>query len=731
MKKVVKIFSFSLLLLAIAVFGFFIYCVAVIKDVKIDETKLLDAKNRTAYYDAYGNFLDEETSGNSFIELKNLPPYVEKAFIAIEDKRFYSHNGIDVRGMARAAFNNILSFSFKEGASTITQQLIKNTHLSGEKTFKRKISEIKLALDLEKKYSKEQIIETYLNTIYFGNDSFGISEAAQNYFGKKAENLTLNEAAALAGIIKAPSTYSPFNSPEKCFERKKTVLKEMLLMGFITEKEYNDNYSLPLTLTTNEKTYSYSHLLKKELDGILKTKLNINSGYKVYTYYDKNVQEIIEKSVKNSKINYDYSVIFSDNKSHVLAYCSTVGDMERQLGSTIKPILCYAPAVEYDGLSPLTPILDEKVSVNGITVENYKNAYYGFVSAKTSLSKSLNSCAVKLLNSTGIEKAKNFAIKAGINLNDNDKDGLIALGSTNKGTKLTKLISAYNVFSCEGKRNDASFIKKIIDKNGKTIYVNKDENEYVCSEQTAFLLSDMLKETCKSGTGKTLKNDKYELCAKTGTVGNENGNTDAYTVSYCKNYTLACWIGTENSSYMDNSVTGGTIPAKISNNVWQKLSEKYDFGEFKMPNGIVEVKLDRISYENNNALEIADDFSPERFVLKGFFNENKIPKTKSKRFSLPKMLSGNLSVNNKGIYISLCLSELINARIYKEENGKNTELFDTKNMGNGFLDTNLNKGKKYAYYAIPYYENEGEKISGEKVLIGEILFGENDWWVEE
>ncbi|MBR5388242.1 MAG: transglycosylase domain-containing protein, partial [Clostridia bacterium] len=265
--KTLLVISGALLILSLT---FFVYYLMVTKDYHLDESKLVNLESSAEIYDAQGNFMTESAGGLNITDLKDVPQHTVNAFIAIEDKRFYKHNGIDTRGVIRAIFNNVKSFSFKEGASTISQQLIKNTHLSSDKTLNRKLAEMKLARELEKRYSKDEIIEKYLNTIYFGNGCYGISSAAEKYFGVAVSELSLNQSAILAGMIKAPSTYSPLTNPQKCFERKNVVLKEMYDQNLISKAEYSacvDSFEEISDIKTENSSYIY--LVNKACDDIL------------------------------------------------------------------------------------------------------------------------------------------------------------------------------------------------------------------------------------------------------------------------------------------------------------------------------------------------------------------------------------------------------------------------------------------------------------------------------
>ena len=401
MKNSLKIVFLILSAMFIVVLGFVLFFNVVTFNVKLDESKLINLDRMVCYYDKNNDLITEEINGKSISEFVKIPEHTKNAFIAIEDKRFYYHNGIDYKGLGRALLNNVKSFSFKEGASTISQQLIKNTHLSNEKTIKRKLVEIKLALELEKRFSKDEILEKYLNTIYFGDNCYGITSAALHYFNKSVEDLTIGESATLAGIIKAPSNYSPLADYDKCTSRRNIVLKEMFSQGYIDETSYNNLLNTPIKIYTENAEqiqYDFLYYARKELNSLIESSPYKNRNLKVYTKFDKEAQSIVENNIKDNKIDANKSAVMLSPHGNVCAYYSTCANEKRQFGSTIKPLLVYAPAIELDVVNSATLLLDEKTDFNGYCPSNYNDKYYGYVSVKDSLAKSLNVCAVKLLN---------------------------------------------------------------------------------------------------------------------------------------------------------------------------------------------------------------------------------------------------------------------------------------------------------------------------------------------
>ena len=274
MKKTLKIFFIVIATLFTLAFclGFYFYISTI--GAKLDTNKLISFDRSIVFYDANSNVILEQSNGKAIVNIAEIPKHTKNAFIAIEDKRFYKHKGIDYKGLFRATLSNIKSMSFKQGASTISQQLIKNTHLTSQKTLKRKVIETKLALELEKKYTKDEILEKYLNTIYFGENCYGIKSASNHYFSKEPSQLSLNESATLASIIKAPKHYSPYQNYENCLNRKNLVLKQMFLQNLITKNEYNDNVNQPILLSQknqSSKGVNYFDQASKEIDKILNT----------------------------------------------------------------------------------------------------------------------------------------------------------------------------------------------------------------------------------------------------------------------------------------------------------------------------------------------------------------------------------------------------------------------------------------------------------------------------
>lgn len=734
MKKSVKIILFIVLSLVIlSVFTILLFNVLTI-NTKLDENKIINLDCKINYCDANGNLLTEQSNGVKITKINELPSHVKNAFIAVEDKRFYKHHGVDYKGLGRAFINNLKSFSFKEGASTITQQLIKNTHLSSDKTLTRKLKEIKLAKKLEKKYSKNEILEKYLNTIYFGDGCYGITNASIHYFNKLPQDLTINESAILASIIKAPSTYSPTKNEDKNSARKNLILTKMHQEGFITETELKENIMQPVKLNIDESfKYDYFYLVKNKIDNLLDKNPYFSGNINIYTSFDKQVQDIIDKAFYLDKNNCNKTIIILDKNNSVLGYSSTIGDVNRQIGSTIKPISVYAPAVENNLIYSCSKILDEKININGYSPSNYKNKYYGYVSVKESLAKSLNSCAVKLLNLLGTEKSIEYLKQLNFNVTSKDANLSLALGATENGQKLTTLASSYGVFR-NGNNKSINYNLKLVDDKKQTIYQEKKDEIKVFSVETAQLIKDMLIETVKNGTAKKLNNLNFTVCAKTGTVGNENGNTDAYTISFNEDYTIAVWYGNKNNELLNNDILGGTVPAEISRFIWERLYEKKSFKKNINLNNLQELYIDKILYEKNNEVLLSDDNAPMLYKQKEKFTKN-APNKKSNYFTEPTPSTPNFSVISNTFCLSLYQTELYCYEIYREINGKTKCVYVTKNNEKQFTEKLL-PNTIYNYTIVPFYKNsKGEIFKGKEIVLKKIKSSltkiSDDWWQED
>lgn len=710
MTKFLKITGITLLSLIIISAALYFIFLTVTRGAILDENKLLSVEQNIIIYDENG----EEIANTSLstkrksIKLENLQPHTVNAFIASEDKTFYSHTGLNYKRMLKAAYKNIISRSFKEGASTISQQLIKNTHLTGDKTIKRKLKEIRLTKKLERTYSKDQILEMYLNTIYFGHNCYGLQNAAEFYFDKKAEDLTLDESAVLVGLLASPNNYSPFKNAEKSLARRNLVLKSMLNCGFITDKQYKEACALPLTAVKKIDTSSNSDYIAAVFDELENIDLNfydLSAGCKIYTALQPDLQNFIE----NMDYLCDNSVIITQNTGEVKAYKSTIGGVKRQPGSTIKPIAVYAPAIDEKIISPFTKLLDEKINYNGYSPENSDGKYHGYVTVADSISKSYNIPAVKTLNSLTIEKAEKYLSRMNIQLDNNEKNLSLALGGMSHGLTIKQLAECYTQFANSGIYSPSHFINKITTNSGKNLYVFSKTLSRTFSEGCASLINQMLLETSKSGTAKKLRDFNFDIASKTGTCGSDKGNTDAYSVSYTSEHCVAVWLG--DKEYKHLNVTGGNQCCELSKQIFNKLYSAHTPQKLEVDKGTKKIDIDAELYYDNNKIELADKLSPKLNVLTVKTLSGNPPLSVSTRFSNPTITNPSIKVENNTVNIELCQTKYYSYLINRTKNSKNEVIYDDKWKN---LITDKPDEGVYTYTVTPYYFDGKNKHFGER-----------------
>ncbi len=612
--------------------------------IELNEEVLSSPSITLQVFDSDNKPIKEENEINkAYAKLSTLNQHTIDAFLSIEDKDFYKHNGVNYKRILGAMLSNIKSHSFKEGASTITQQLVKNTHLSSEKTLNRKIKEVALAKKLEKAYSKDEILEVYLNVVYFGNNCYGIESASNYYFSKSAKDLSLSESATLAGMLKSPANYSPIKNPKNSFSRRNLVINQMVKDGKISEieglKVKEEKIALMLNKERHNRLNSFSQASIDEAEkimGLPARQLAIN-GYKIYTSQNSEKQKALENAFAKQNLSCDSAGIVIDNeKGAVVAYVGNsiykILEARRQPGSCIKPILVYSPALNEDIIYPCTQILDEKVSIGEYSPKNVGDVYRGYVSAREALSKSMNIPAVKVLSYVGIEKAKCYAEDMGISFDEQDDSYTLALGGMTYGVNLLELSGAYSTFANEGRYIQPKFVSYITDKNNKIVYINKHNSSKVLREDSAYLMTDMLKTCASSGTAKRLASLECEIASKTGTVGKSGSkeNLDAWNISYTKAQTCGVWLGE-----LDNTpilYAGGNQPTEI---VKEYFSSIKDDSHFIKPSSIVEREIDSEELSSSHRIVLANTYIPERYTQSEVFSTFNLPTEISQKFTSP------------------------------------------------------------------------------------------------
>ncbi|MDR0752063.1 MAG: transglycosylase domain-containing protein [Christensenellaceae bacterium] len=619
------------------------------KDTKFDANMFGRHLVTTSLFDKSNKPIENLNDYLEYTDYDMLSPNVITAFVAIEDKRFFEHSGIDYVGIARAILHNLKALSMKEGASTISQQLAKNTLLSNEKTLNRKLKEIKLAKLIEQNFSKEEILTMYLNVIYFGDGIYGITKASSTFFNKRPFDLTIAESSMLAGIIKNPAKYSPQSDVTLANERKNTILKVLLNNDLISKKNYEEAIEfLNIEKITNRFIPNQSYI-KAVLDEacLLLNKSEreiLAGGYNIKTYLDRGLQHHIESLMNSDNSNahnaMKSAIITSNEQSSVVSYHSdiqhSIFKFRRNPASILKPIIVYAPGIERGIISPDTPVIDEPTTIKEYSPRNYNGYYLGLTSIREAVKTSSNVIAVKLLEQLGVKLCKDYASSLGISF-DNDNGLSLALGAMRKGCTLLEIVESYMTIANYGMHSAPKFIKSISDENDNLIYTNKISPKNVLSMGTCYLLTDMLRDVAKKGTAKKLADVDLDIASKTGTHGDNFGNSDAWNIAYTPTNTVCVWYGSKSmdKNKMDCKLTGGTYPTLLVKKICRKLEQnKY----FKIPTDVIEAEFDQFSSEMEMKICKPSYYTPDVYIKKGLFIDKYAPTEVSQYFdsALPK-----------------------------------------------------------------------------------------------
>ena len=560
------------------------------------------------------------------VSIDNISPNLIDAIVTTEDRLFFSHPGIDFKSIARAVIKDITAMSLKEGASTLTQQLAKTLFLSSEKTLIRKIKEAILTLQIERRYTKNEILELYLNQIYFGNGAYGVEAAAKTFFNKKAKDLTIGESALIAGIPKAPSLYSPLNNPEHAAKRKKIILNQLYKTKKITKTEYQTALKENILKSTpdNDKTiapYFIEHI-KKKLKNIFNNKKIFTQGLNIHTSLNLNFQKIAEQSVakfsgeKHKGINPQCAFISIQPQSGQISAMVGGTDFKtskfnratlakRQPGSAFKPLI-YAYAIK-EGFSQTSTILDTPLSYSkeagkspasiNWDVKNYSDSYLGEITLRKALALSKNTCAVRLLDKLGTNNVINFAVKAGIKTTLKPNLSL-ALGTSE--VSLLELTSAYSVFANQGTWIEPYAIKKITDSNNKTLYIAKPGKKYVLSRQNAAIVTDMLQAVIREGTGKKANFIKKSIAGKTGTT---DDCKDALFIGFSPEIAAGVWVGNDDSTSLGRYQTGAQAALPIWIDFMEKVLLEKEYQFFDIPDNTEMIYMDSNTGKIYNKIE--------------------------------------------------------------------------------------------------------------------------------
>lgn len=593
---------------------------------KLDEAVLVDPIS-SELYDMNGDLIMTLGIENrDYIEYDKIPKLVEDAVLATEDVRFYKHHGIDFIRFGGAIIANITRGFGSEGASTLSQQVVKNSFLEPEKTIKRKVQEAWLAAQLERKYTKQEIFEMYVNKVLMSGSVYGLETAAKHFYGKGLKDVNLPEAALLAGMPQSPNRYNPFKHPEKAEKRRNIVLDLMYKHGKITKEEMEKAKSTSVTeslLPEEERegpAYKYDSFVDRVIEEVNEVgDYNIfTDGLKIYTTLDPEAQEYTEKMLNSDEI-----IAFPDEKFQAgIALLDTASgeiralgggrnqevqrgfnfatDLERQLGSTIKPILDYGPAIEYLKWSTYQQIVDEPYSYSdGTKVNNVDNNHLGQMTIREALYRSRNIPALKALQEVGLDKAKQFAANLGFHFKNIYESS--SLGGGEGGSPL-QLAGAYATFGNNGIYNEPHAVKKIVLRDGETEVKLKPESELAMKDYTAYMITDMLKDVLSKGTGQNANIPGLPLAGKTGTTNYTaeekqkynipvGGVPDVWFAGYTTKYTAAVWTGygKKENYIQDNDRRKAQL---IFKQLMAHVSEGVDTPDFKMPKSVVKAPVE-------------------------------------------------------------------------------------------------------------------------------------------
>jgi 1A family penicillin-binding protein len=581
-------------------------------------------KNNTGLLllDRNGNefFRFYQAKNQNHIPLDQIPKHIQDAVIASEDKDFYSHSGFSPKAIVRSAIKNFEAKDFAQGGSTITQQLVKNSLLTPDKNLFRKYQEVLLAQQIEGLYTKQEILEMYLNSVYFGEGAFGIQEAAQAYFGKDVQDLSLSEASIIVSVLPAPSTLSPISGKlDEAKKRQEIVLQKMVEQGSISEQQKNEALTQKLSFqpVRDENNLSATHfalLVKDQLEQEYGEEAVARSGFVVKTTIDQAIQqqalEEVNKQVTSlakSNANNGAAVVMNPKTGEVLAMVGSkdwndpeVGKINmavapRSPGSSFKPII-YAAGFEKKIISPGTIMQDKKTTFRlssnpydkPYEPKNYDGRFRGNVTVRRSLANSLNIPSVEIMQKVGLDSGMEMAKRLGIStLKEKSNYGLsFVLGSAE--SRLLDMTAVYAVFANDGMKINPTLISEIKEKNGKILYTHKAEREPVLRPEVAFLISSILSDNkARSEVFGNALTISRPAAVKTGT---SEDYRDAWTIGYTPSLVVGVWVGNNDNKPM-SQVAGSLGAAPIWKNIMEKVLQDLPKEEFIKPAGVTELTV--------------------------------------------------------------------------------------------------------------------------------------------
>lgn len=686
-----------------------------------------DLSQSTRIYDRKGVLLYSvyQTQNRTYIKLSEIPKTLQQATIAIEDKDFYKNQGFSIIGYLRAV-RNILLFRGLSGGSTITQQLVKNVLLSSERTIPRKIKELMLSIQVDKKYTKDQILEMYLNDVPYGGANIGVEAAAESYFGKKVKDLNLAESAFLAGLPQAPSVYSPFTGKKFYIKRTEDVLKQMVNEGMITKKQKEQALSEIKSKTFSEKNTAikaphFVMYVKQLLAEKFGESLIAAGGLQVVTTLDYEIQKKAEEIIKDElnklkefNVGNGAAIVLDPKTGEILAMVGSKDYFDenndgnfnaslssRQPGSSLKPIM-YATAFE-KGYTPATLIMDVKTEIpsndpkNPIyTPVNYDGKYRGPIQIRFALGNSINVPAVKMLARVGIKNVMQQAYNMGIENWKPTKENLAKVGYSlvlgGRETSLLSEVTAYGVFATGGIRQDPVAILKVTDgKNNKLFENKKHDGQRVLSQEVSFLVSHILLDnnarSAEFGTNSWLVIPGKTVSVKTGTTDDKRDN---WTIGYTPSYVVGVWVGNNDNSPMNKAIASGVTGASpIWNRIMREVLKGKNDEPFYKPENVIAMQIDSFG----GGLPVPDYPTRTEYFIKG--TEPTAPASIYQKLKLSKHEPGKLASEWEISHEEYETKDYI---VFKEEDPVST---DGKNRWQEGIDTWLRE--RYSANDWQYY----------------------------
>ena len=756
-KSTKRILLFSAIFAGLLLAALFMF--AVVFDVfnwqKLDHSRLTSLSQTSVLFDGNGDLLSQVqgTENRTLVSLQDIPLHTQRAFIAAEDLRFYTHNGIDVYRMLGALKSNIVSKSFSEGASTITQQLAKLTHLSAEKTIRRKLEEIALALQIERAYSKDEILEMYLNTVYFGRGAYGIQTAARVYFDVDVHELSVAQSAALAASIKAPSVYAPHINPSLNKNRRNYILETMLDHGFISAEEFDQAIHEEIWVIADvedQQIYSwYVDEALRESEKLLGISADevINGGLSIYTAFNPDMQQTADaifadssyfpSNASDGTLIQGAMAVVDVNSGAVLAmvggrdYTTRRGlnratQMRRQPGSALKPQAVYGPALEL-GYTTASVLLDEKTSFNGYTPRNAGDRYYGRVTMRTALRNSLNTTAVRLLDEIGIDKSIDYLTKMGIPTESSDKNLSLALGSMTYGVTPVELAASYAPYANGGTYHEPYCVEKIVSADGEVVFERSHEGKQVITAQNAYLMTSMLQSVVSNGTGTRMQSANTPVAVKTGTVSMTGGNRDIWIAAYNPEISVTVWMGydqTDTQHKIPNGITGGKNTASVAAAFFKQTYAQRDKPDFEVPQGLIWLTIDQRALTSRGSVMLASDTTPESARIREIFATSNRPYAVSDVWEAPPAPSSFYVAHDTNGYPQLSFKAAASARyrIQRDAVGESvilTEMLGSNGQTLTYSDYTAQPGVLYTYRVIPIHEEllqQGVWLEGKQAV---------------